>query len=174
MMQKRALLILFLLGPMLTCRAGSPHQTQQRTLEKETVVLQEGSLTDTFNAPILELARAIQVRPQSRIFHVSGYLMFGGYQNWDFWYDRQTHRLRYKYASGGETNSGQEEGVWSNITDTALEHLAHDHRSDNYRGTRLLGFETLGKYGGKLEQVWKKSREEERSLPGSLIPTSGQ
>jgi hypothetical protein len=168
--KKWGLMILLLLGAMLPCRTESPHQTQQRSLEKATVVLQEGSLIDTFNAPILELARAIQVRPQSRIFHVSGYLMFGGYQNWDFWYDRQTHRLRYKYASGGETHGDQEEGVWSNVTDAALEHLAQDHGSDNYRGTRLLGFETLGKYGGKLERVWKKSNVGLRDL----IPSSAR
>jgi hypothetical protein len=126
-------------------------------------------MIDTFNAPLLELARAIQVRPQSRIFHASGYLMFGGYQNWDFWYDRQTHRLRYKYASGGETSGGHEEGVWSNVTDTALKHLAQDQRTGYYRGTRLLGFETLGKYGGKLERVWKRKATSDSMTSSHLL-----
>lgn len=83
-----------------------------------------GNLTERYEVPLQKLAEAVQTHPNTRLFCVTGTLMFGGWQHYTFWYDRQSRRLRYTYASGGETYSGEKLSVWAGVTETDLGELA--------------------------------------------------
>ena len=50
--------------------------------------------------------------------------MFGGWQNFTFWYDRHSQRLRYSYADGGETYTGKKQSIWAGVTEGDLGELA--------------------------------------------------
>lgn len=114
------LLMLSLAGSFPACSVGT-FLCQKKT---QVVVIDTGGFSENYAAPLRELSKGVQSHPNSRLFRVTGTLMFGGWQNYRFWYDRQSQRLRYSYASGGETYAGEKESVWSGVTTADLEALA--------------------------------------------------
>ena len=109
---------LFVMG--FNCVA-SPHHSPKKP---QAVVIDVGDFNERYGLPLQKLAEVVQEQPKTRLFRVSGTLMFGGWQTYTFWYDRQTQRLRYTYASGGETYCGEKQSIWAGVTETDIAELA--------------------------------------------------
>ncbi len=105
----------------MTCFAATPRHTEKKPT---TLVIDVGNFSERYDLPLKKLAEAVQSHPKTRLFRVTGMLMFGGWQNYTFWYDRRNQKLRYNYADGGETYTGEKQSVWAEVTASDLQELA--------------------------------------------------
>jgi hypothetical protein len=114
-----ALLTIVLLSLTHSCIAAAYRQKKQHSL-----VIDISNFSERYDLPLQKLAEAVQSHPKTYLFRVTGTLMFGGWQRYTFWYDRQNQKLRYSYADGGETYTGEKQSVWAGETAGDLDKLA--------------------------------------------------
>lgn|GEM_PF-6790828 len=143
-MQYRVLLSLILLGLPLNCFAATHRHSEKRPT---AIVINIGNFSERYDLPLQKLAEAVQSHPKICLFRVTGTLMFGGWQDYTFWYDRQSQKLRYRYADGGETHTGEKQSVWAGVTEVDLRELAKE--TENVTAESF--FKTLPQMGCRQE-----------------------